>query len=119
MAARALLFGIPNCDTVKRARAWLTAHRLPHDFHDFKRQGLAPELARRWLAELGSEALINRRGSTWRALDAATQASASEADGAVLLMCSQPSVIKRPVVQWPDGSLGVGFDADKWARRTA
>jgi arsenate reductase len=111
------LYGIPHCDTVKRARAWLTERGQAVQFHDFKRQGISADEARQWLLALGRDALINRRGTTWRALDAAQQASADTDEGALALMLSQHSVIKRPVVRWPDARLTVGFDAVDWAGR--
>lgn len=114
------LFGIPNCDTVKRARAWLVAQGREHGFHDFKKQGVPPERLAHWVQALGWERLLNRQGSTWRKLDAATQAAAlADAAGAMALMRSQPSVVRRPVVEWPDGRITVGFDADTWARGAA
>jgi Spx/MgsR family transcriptional regulator len=111
------LYGIPNCDTVKRARAWLAAHGAEHDFHDFKKAGVPARELPRWLAALGRERLLNRAGSTWRKLDEAQRAAAADEAGAAALMRAQPSVIKRPVVRWPDGSFSVGFDAEGWARR--
>ena len=112
-----ILHGIPNCDTVKRARAWLTARGVAHDFHDFKRQGVPVEALARWIDALGHERLLNRQGTTWRKLDDGEKAQAAEAAGARALMRTQPSVIRRPVVQWPDGAVTAGFDADDWARR--
>ena len=111
------LYGIPNCDTVKKARAWLAERGVAVAFHDFKKQGVPADPLARWIAAVGWEKLLNRQGTTWRKLDAATQAVVHDADSAAALMCQQPSVIKRPVVQWADGSLTVGFDAADWARR--
>jgi arsenate reductase (glutaredoxin) len=110
------VYGIPNCDTVKRARAWLAEHGVAHSFHDFKKQGLPEERLRAWLAAPGWQLLLNRRGTTWRQLDAAAQAAVVDAASAAMLMRAQPSLIKRPVVEWPDGSVSVGFDAEAWAR---
>jgi Spx/MgsR family transcriptional regulator len=111
------VYGIPNCDTVKRARAWLAAHGVEATFHDFKKAGVPPEALDAWLAALGWERLLNRQGTTWRKLDDATQAGVTDAASAKALMRAQPSVIRRPVVRWGDGTLTVGFDADDWARR--
>ncbi|MBN8494835.1 MAG: ArsC family reductase [Burkholderiales bacterium] len=110
------VYGIPNCDTVKRARAWLTAQGAAHQFHDFKKAGVPVAELDRWLPALGWERLLNRAGTTWRKLDEAQRAAATDAAGARALMLAQPSVIKRPVVQWPDGGFTVGFDDDVWAR---
>lgn len=111
------LYGIANCDTVKKSRAWLDGHELPYAFFDFKKQGLAPELLDHWIARVGWEKLINRKGTTWRRLDATTQAAVQDAASARGLMLAQPSIIKRPVVQWGDGAAAtvtVGFDAAAW-----
>lgn len=109
-----VLYGIPNCDTVKRARAWLIDHGLTHRFHDFKKQGVPePELAR-WIAELGWEPLLNRQGTTWRKLDEALRSAVTDGASAAALMRAQPSVIKRPVVDWGAGRLTVGFDPGRW-----
>lgn len=117
MAPQLQLHGIPNCDTVKKARAWLQARGTAHGFVDFKKTPPDAALLARWARALGTERLLNRKGSTWRGLDAATQAAAAHEAGALALMAAQPSVIKRPVVQWPDGSLSVGFDEAEWSAR--
>lgn len=111
------LFGISNCDTVKRARAWLAAQGAEHSYHDFKKTGVPPERLARWIEAVGWQPLVNRQGSTWRKLDAATQAAVVDAASARGLMLAQSSVIKRPVVEWPGGEVTVGFDADEWAAR--
>jgi arsenate reductase len=109
-----VLYGIPNCDTVKKARAWLADKGVAYTFHDFKKQGVPPERLDRWLAAVGKDRLLNRQGQTWRKLPAPAQAAAGEAAGARALMLEQPSVIKRPVVEWDAASVTVGFDADVW-----
>ena len=111
-----MLYGIPTCDTVKKARAWLAAHDVAHDFHDFKKQGVPLPEIDRWIAAAGWDKLINRRGPTWRKLDEATQASVVDAASAVKVMTANSSVVKRPVVQWPGGQITVGFDAEAWQR---
>jgi arsenate reductase (glutaredoxin) len=110
------LYGIPNCDTVKKARAWLTEHGVAYDFHDFKKQGVPATELDAWLKAVGWETLVNRRGTTWRKLDEATRTAVVDPASAKALMLAQASVIKRPVVQWADGVI-VGFDAEAWARR--
>lgn len=111
------LYGIPNCDTVKKARAWLAQRQQPTTFHDFKKQGVPEERLDRWLAAVGWEALLNRKGSTWRTLDAASQASVTDAASARALMLRHASVIKRPVVEWADGQVTVGFAPQDWETR--
>jgi arsenate reductase (glutaredoxin) len=112
------LYGIPNCDTVKKARVWLTEHGVDYQFHDFKKQGVPLEPLAAWIAAVGWEKLLNRKGTTWRKLDAATQAGVLDAATASLLMQTHPSVIKRPVVAWAgQNHVTVGFDAAEWAKR--
>ena len=115
MAKTVTLYGIPNCDTVKKARTWLDAQGVTYTFHDFKKQGLDKALAQGWLKELGPEVLINRKGTTWRKLDGAVQEKAATPAGALALMLEQPSVIKRPVLD-RDGALSVGFTSDTYAK---
>ncbi len=110
-----MLYGIPNCDTVKKARAWLAGQGLACGFHDFKKAGVPEADLARWLDAVGWQVLLNRKGTAWRALDEATRAAVVDADSAAAVMRQWPSVIKRPVVQWPDGRISVGFDAAAWA----
>ncbi len=105
--------GIPNCDTVKKARTWLDAQGVAYQFHDFKKQGVPADRMDAWLRQAGWEKLVNRKGTTWRKLDAATQAGVTDAASARALMLAQPSVIKRPVVDW-GATTTVGFDPDAW-----
>lgn len=111
------LYGIPNCDTVKKARVWLAEHGVNYAFHDFKKQGV-PAALPQWMQATGWETLLNRKGTTWRKLDAATQASVTDAASAATLMQQQPSVIKRPVVDWGH-TITVGFDAERFAALTS
>lgn len=113
MAVR--MYGITNCDTVKKARAFLAQHEVSFDFIDYKKQGVPADALDDWVAALGWEPLLNRKGNTWRGLAEAVQATATDAAGAKRLMLAQPSVIKRPVVVWGDGGITVGFDAAAWA----
>lgn len=112
------LYGISHCDSVKRARTWLAEHGVAYQFHDFKKAGVPGVALEAWVAALGWEPLLNRRGTTWRQLDAVAQAAVLDATSACALMRAQSSVIKRPVVEWPDGSVSVGFDAERWAAST-
>ena len=117
------LYGIANCDTVRKARAWLGAQGLEHHFHDFKKHGVPAALLQGWVDTLGWEALVNRRGTTWRQLDAAAQAGVCDAASAAALLQAHPSAIKRPVVQWRRADTlrhtSVGFDAAQWALQAA
>lgn len=111
------LHGIPNCDTVKKARAWLEARGIAYDFHDFKKRGVDAAMLERWAAVVGWEALLNRRGTTFRGLDEVDKADIDRAK-ALGLMAAHPSLIKRPVVTDASGNVTVGFSdrsfADQW-----
>lgn len=115
------LYGIANCDTVKKARAWLTTQGLIHHFHDFKKHGVPAAALQGWMDALGWEALVNRRGTTWRKLDTATQAAVCDATSASALLTQHTSAIKRPVVEWRKAGVlrhtSVGFDTGQWAQR--
>ncbi len=108
------LYGIPNCDTVKKSRAWFDEHHHPYTFLDFKKQGVPEDALSLWISELGWEALVNKKGTTWRKLDAATQARVNDAASAHALMLAQPSVIKRPVVVQA-ARITVGYVPQDWA----
>jgi Spx/MgsR family transcriptional regulator len=111
------LYGIPNCDTVKRARAWLAAQGATVEFHDFKKQGVPADRLPGWEAAVGWQRLLNRNGTTWRKLSPEIQAGVQDAASACALMQAQPSVIKRPVVEWLDQQVSVGFDPADWRGR--
>jgi arsenate reductase len=107
------LYGIPNCDTVKKARAWLSAADVAHDFHDYKKAGVDPALLEQWIAAKGWETILNRAGTTFRALPEAERIDLDAAKAA-RLMLAQPSMIKRPIVTGP-GLLLVGFKPEAYA----
>ena len=109
------LYGIPNCDTVRRARAWLDAHGILHSFHDLRKDGVSLQQLSNWADQVGLDTLINRRGTTWRKLDAAEQAQAAHTDTALALLQKHPSLIKRPVVE-VDGRIIVGFSEPSYAQ---
>ena len=112
-----LVYGIPNCDSVKKARVWLTAQGLDYQFHDFKKLGIPAEQLARWCEVLGWKRVLNKKGTTWRQLDAAAQAAVQDSASAQALLLQNASAIKRPIVDWGDGALSVGFDAALWAER--
>jgi arsenate reductase len=107
------IYGIPNCDTMKKARAWLDANDLAYEFHDFKKQGLEIERLLDWVREEGWEVLLNRRGMMWRKLDQETKDNIDERI-AIQIMLDIPSIIKRPVLE-VDGNLLVGFSEERYA----
>ena len=107
------LYGIPNCDTVKKARTWLAEHGQNVDFHDFKKQGLTREILAAWLQQVDWEILVNRKGTTWRKLTDERRAQVVYKASALELMLENPSVIKRPVLQGA-GPLSVGFSNEQY-----
>ena len=104
------IHGIKNCDTMKKARAWLDAAGVAYAFHDYKTQGIDAASLQRWIDKLGWEALLNRAGTTFRALPD-DQKQGLDAQKALALMLAQPSMIKRPVLEGP-GVLVAGFKPD-------
>lgn len=108
------LYGIPNCDTIKKARTWLADNAIEYRFHDYRKSGIDAAHLERWSESTGWEPLLNRAGTTFRRLDEADKADIDQAK-AIRLMIDQPSMIKRPVVEYPGGIL-VGFKAEQWAR---
>lgn len=113
------VYGIPNCDTVKKARTWLVGQGLEVAFHDFKKQCVPAAELPAWLQAFGRDKLVNRAGTTWRKLDDAARAAVVDDASATALMLAEPSVIKRPVVRWADGSLTLGFKAEEFERKGA
>ena len=112
-----VLYGIKNCDTVKRARVWFADQGAELRFHDFKASGVPADRLQFWLASAGRERLLNRKGTTWRRLSDARRDAVVDDASAAALMQAEPSLIKRPVVEWPDGAITVGFDDHDFARR--
>jgi arsenate reductase len=102
------LYGISNCDTVKKARLWLDQHAIAYTFHDFKKAGIDRGLIDAWLLELAWEVLVNRKGTTWRSLSDERKSAVIDAPGAAQLMLESPSVIKRPVL-FDGKNTHVGF----------
>jgi arsenate reductase len=103
----ATLYGIRNCDTMKKAWTWLDQHGVAYDFHDYKKAGIEPAKLRQWADRVGWEVLLNRAGTTFRKLPEADRQGMDQAK-AIALMAAQPSMIKRPVLE-ADGALLVGF----------
>ena len=115
-----ILYGIRNCDTVKKARQWLSDHGVDYQFHDYKLSGVPAPRLDEWLNHVPWETLLNRQGTMWRKLDAATQASVTDAANARAVMLANPSTIKRPVLEWsgsPSKDVTVGFKPEAWSAR--
>lgn len=107
------LYGIPNCTTVKKARAWLAAHAIDMPFHDFKKQGVDAAWLRDVIRQTGWQALVNTRGTTWRKLPDAEKTAAGDEAGAIALMLAHPSLIKRPVLEI-EGRYHLGFAEEQY-----
>lgn len=103
------IYGIKNCDTMKKAFAWLDARGIAYTFHDYRKHGIDADTLARWCAALGWDALVNTRGTTWRKLDPAEQAIGG-AEDAIRVMQAHTSVIRRPVIETTDGALVAGLD---------
>jgi arsenate reductase len=104
----ATIYGIKNCDTMKKARAWLDKHKVEYAFHDYKAAGIERERLEKWVKKAGWETLLNKSGMTFRKLPPKDQ-KVTDAKKAIALMLAQPSMIKRPVLELPGGKLIVGF----------
>jgi arsenate reductase len=111
-----VVYGIENCDQVRKARSWLRAHSIDARFHDFRRDGLTAAMLERWLAHLPWDALLNRRGQAWRKLDPQRRAQVVDKASAVEAMLADPTLVKRPVIEAGDRLL-VGFSESTY--RTA
>ncbi|MCW3836281.1 arsenate reductase [Sphingomonas canadensis] len=110
---RVTIHGIKNCDTMKKAFVWLDANGVAYDFHDYKKAGADPARLDAWIAAEGWERILNRAGTTFRKLPEADR-EGLDAEKAKALMLAQPSMIKRPVIEYPGGLL-VGFAPDRYA----
>ncbi len=106
------MYGIPNCDTVKKARTWLDGRGVAYTFHDYKKQGADAAQVVGWVERTGLDKVLNRAGTTFRKLDEADKADLT-VEKAVALMVAQPSLIKRPIVEYPGGLL-IGFKVPEW-----
>jgi arsenate reductase len=113
MTTSITVYGIKACDTMKKARAWLEAHGVAYTFHDYKVQGIEPDILKEWARAVGWETLLNRSGTTFRKLPDTDKADLDE-DRAIALMTAQPSMIKRPVLKANDRML-VGFKPESYS----
>ncbi len=108
---KAKVFGIPNCNSVKKARTWLKENNIEEDFHDFKKLGVDREYLEKWVSEFGWENVLNRKGTTWRGLDEETKNSIVDEESAIQLMLNKSSIIKRPIIESKKGNT-IGFNED-------
>ena len=107
------VYGIPNCQTVKKARVWLEEHAVDYTFHNFKTEAPTAELLQAWLQHVALDALVNKRGTAWRKLSETDQQALSQTDTALAVLIANPSVIKRPVTV-SDTQVLLGFDAERY-----
>ncbi|KGP46008.1 ArsC family reductase [Morganella morganii] len=108
------IFGIKNCDTMKKALAWLDAHQIAYEFHDYRQDGADTELLSEFARHIDWTQLLNKRGTTWRQLDKTEQDAVTDAQSAIRLMSEKPALIKRPVLVSADGRYRLGFKADDY-----
>ncbi|WP_411751060.1 ArsC family reductase [Serratia sp. (in: enterobacteria)] len=108
------MFGIKNCDTIKKARRWLEEQGVAYQFHDYRADGLDEQLLRDFVARLGWEPLLNTRGTTWRKLEEAQRNACDNADAAIALMLEQPAMIKRPLLDDGKGHALLGFSSESY-----
>jgi arsenate reductase (glutaredoxin) len=107
------VYGIKNCDTMKKAFDWLKENKIEYDFHDYKKSGIDKATIQDWLKSFPKEQVINTKGTTWKQLSDEQKSSISKIDDAIELMISKPSMIKRPLVKLEKGYL-LGFEVEKW-----
>lgn len=111
-----IVYGIKNCNTVKTALDWLKKHKVEFEFHDYKSKGISEEQLKAWSRQVGWESLLNKRGTTWRQLDAKMQQKVVDEKSAIALMLEKTSVIKRPLVEKGNKVLALGFDDAEYKR---
>jgi Spx/MgsR family transcriptional regulator len=111
-----IIYGIKNCDTVKKALQWLDGKKITYEFHDYKSKGITPEKLKEWCKQVGWETLVNKKGMTWRQLSDGDKANVTSEASAILLMGEKTSVIKRPLIEEGSKVLSIGFDAEVFAR---
>ena len=110
------VYGIKNCNTVKTALDWLKKHKVDFEFHDYKSKGITEAKLKVWSKQVGWESLVNKRGTTWRKLDEATQASIKNEKAAINLMIDKTSVIKRPLIEKDGKVVALGFDEREYTQ---
>jgi arsenate reductase (glutaredoxin) len=112
-----IVYGIKNCDTVKKALTWLKANKITFQFHDYKTEGITAAKLKAWCEQVGWESLLNKKGTTWRKLDEATQASVTNESVAIRIMMSHTSIIKRPLMEEGNKVVVLGFDEGEYKNK--
>jgi arsenate reductase len=108
------VYGIPNCDVIKKAVSWLQAGKINYQFHDYKKEGISPEKLRSWCKQAGYETIFNKRSTTWKELSPKEQAAVTNETAAINIMTAHTSIIKRPVIEKDGKLVAVGFDEKKY-----
>jgi Spx/MgsR family transcriptional regulator len=111
-----IVYAIPNCNTVKKALDWLKANKVAYEFHDYKKKGITAVQLTAWIKQVGWEALINKKGATWRQLPKEQQESITTQKAAIVLMMEKTSIIKRPLVQADGKIILLGFDETEYKK---
>ena len=111
------VYGIPNCNSVKKAITWLKDHDLEYEFHDFKKEGVNADQLKSWSAVFGWEQVLNKKGTTWRKLDSAQQQAVKDESSAIEVMIATPSAIKRPVILQDSQPVLLGFNEDLYPQK--
>jgi hypothetical protein len=109
------VYGIPNCQSVKKARAWLQEHSIEYAFHDFKKAGVPLGRLKAWVQHFGWESVLNRKGTTWRSLAEEEKVLVTNATSAIQAMALHPSLIKRPVIEFDNDQLTLGVNPEAWS----
>lgn len=109
-----IVYGIPNCDTVKKTQTWLKENQVAFDFHNYKKDGITADKLQNWLRQVSIEELINKKGSTWKALSDEEKASVVDTKSAIEVILKNASVIKRPLIEQNEKVVALGFDAKKY-----
>jgi arsenate reductase (glutaredoxin) len=112
-----IVYGIKNCDTVKKALTWLKVKKIDSQFHDYKTAGITEAKLKAWSQQVGWESLLNKKGTTWRKLDEATQASVTNESAAIKIMMAHTSIIKRPLIEKGSKVLVLGFDEKEYLEK--
>ena len=109
------VYGIPNCQSVKKARTWLEDHALEYEFHDFKKAGVPLARLKVWVKQFGWDSMLNKKGTTWRLLGEDEKALVTNATTAIQAMMTSPSLIKRPVIEFSDDQITLGVNPEAWS----
>ena len=109
-----IIYGIPNCDTVKKTLNWFQQHKIAYEFHDYKKKGISPAKLKKWSEQVGWESLLNKKGTTWRKLDEKTQSSITNEKAVINLLVENTSAIKRPFIEKGDRVIMLGFDEEEY-----